>query len=256
MLDVLDIHTHTTASGHAYNTIYEMAQSASRKGLALLGISDHGPAMEGSASKHYFRSSRCIPRELYGVKILFGCELNIMDYDGGVDLDEVFAGALDYGIASLHDVCITPGSRAENTRAYLKAMENPKVHIIGHPDDGTYAVDFDELVRHARERGVMIELNEASVRPGSYRKKRPRKRGGCAGPLRALRREGRCQQRRTCGMRYSAPPVCAGTVGDGAFPGRAGCQSLGGCADGRAGGKESIKYFNACQTTGVLLLPF
>lgn len=111
MLDVLDIHTHTTASGHAYNTIYEMAQSASRKGLALLGISDHGPAMEGSASKHYFRSSRCIPRELYGVKILFGCELNIMDYDGGVDLDEVFAGALDYGIASLHDVCITPGSR-------------------------------------------------------------------------------------------------------------------------------------------------
>lgn len=78
MLDVLDIHTHTSASGHAYNTIYEMAQSASRKGLALLGISDHGPAMEGSASKHYFRSSRCIPRELYGVKILFGCELNIM----------------------------------------------------------------------------------------------------------------------------------------------------------------------------------
>lgn len=113
MLDVLDIHTHTTASGHAYNTIYEMAQSASRKGLALLGISDHGPAMEGSASKHYFRSSRCIPRELYGVKILFGCELNIMDYDGGVDLDEIFAGTLDYGIASLHDVCITPGSRAE-----------------------------------------------------------------------------------------------------------------------------------------------
>ena len=95
MLDVLDIHTHTTASGHAYNTIYEMAQSASRKGLALLGISDHGPAMEGSASKHYFRSSRCIPRELYGVKILFGCELNIMDYDGGVDLDEIFAGTLD-----------------------------------------------------------------------------------------------------------------------------------------------------------------
>ena len=79
MLDILDIHTHTIASGHAYNTIYEMAQSASRKGLALLGISDHGPAMEGSASKHYFRSGRCIPRELYGVKILFGCELNIMD---------------------------------------------------------------------------------------------------------------------------------------------------------------------------------
>ena len=44
------------------------------------------------------------------------------------------------------------------------------MHIIGHPDDGTYAVDFDELVRHAKEHGVLIELNEASVRPGSYRR--------------------------------------------------------------------------------------
>lgn len=170
MLDVLDIHTHTIASGHAYNTIYEMAQAAQGKGLSLLGISDHGPAMEGSASKHYFRSNRCIPRELYGVKILFGCELNIVDYAGHVDLDEVFSAPLDYGIASLHDICITPGTCAENTSAYVNAMENPKVHIIGHPDDGTYEVDFDVLAREAALHGVMIELNEASVRPGSYRK--------------------------------------------------------------------------------------
>lgn len=170
MRNVLDIHTHTTASGHAYNTIYEMAQAARDKGLALLGISDHGPAMEGAACKHYFRSSRCIPRELFGVRILFGIEFNIVDYDGRVDLTPEFAAPLDYGIASLHDVCITPGSAMENTRAYLKAMENPKVHVIGHPDDGTYPVDFDELVRHAAQHGVLIELNEASVKPGSYRK--------------------------------------------------------------------------------------
>lgn len=28
MRDVVDLHTHTIASGHAYNTIYEMAESA------------------------------------------------------------------------------------------------------------------------------------------------------------------------------------------------------------------------------------
>ena len=38
---VLDVHTHTIASGHAYNTIKEMAQSASEKGLELLGITEH-----------------------------------------------------------------------------------------------------------------------------------------------------------------------------------------------------------------------
>jgi len=169
MRDVLDIHTHTIASGHAYNTIYEMARSAGEKGVQLLGISDHGPAMEGSASRHYFRSSRCIPRELYGVEILFGCELNIIDLDGNVDLDETFSAALDYGIASMHDVCLTSGTEKENLHAYLQAMKNPKVHAIGHPDDGTYPVDFDALARAAADHGVMLELNEASVNPRSYR---------------------------------------------------------------------------------------
>ena len=47
MRDVLDIHTHTLISGHAYNTIMEMAHAASEKGLELLGITDHAPEMPG-----------------------------------------------------------------------------------------------------------------------------------------------------------------------------------------------------------------
>lgn len=170
MLDVLDLHTHTIASGHAYNTIYEMARSAANKGLALLGIADHGPAMEGSASKHYFRSSRCIPRELYGVRILFGCELNIIDHEGNVDLDKTFSSPLDFAIASMHDVCIEDGGSLRNTTAYCQAMENPIVSVIGHPDDGYFPVDFDQLARAASQQRVLLELNEASVRPGSYRR--------------------------------------------------------------------------------------
>ena len=46
MKDIMDLHTHTVASGHAYNTIYEMARSASERGLSLLGITDHGPAID------------------------------------------------------------------------------------------------------------------------------------------------------------------------------------------------------------------
>ena len=33
MRDILDVHTHTLASGHAYNTMREMAKAASEKGL-------------------------------------------------------------------------------------------------------------------------------------------------------------------------------------------------------------------------------
>ncbi len=35
---LLDVHTHTIASGHAYNTIMEMAKAGFDKGLKLLGI--------------------------------------------------------------------------------------------------------------------------------------------------------------------------------------------------------------------------
>ncbi len=38
---LLDMHTHTVASGHAYNTINEMAHAAARTGLELLGITEH-----------------------------------------------------------------------------------------------------------------------------------------------------------------------------------------------------------------------
>ena len=41
MIDLLDLHTHTIASGHAYNTLYEMAQAAADKGLSLYGCSEH-----------------------------------------------------------------------------------------------------------------------------------------------------------------------------------------------------------------------
>ena len=40
---LLDVHTHTIASGHAYNTIMEMAQAARDKGLKLLGIPSMPP---------------------------------------------------------------------------------------------------------------------------------------------------------------------------------------------------------------------
>ena len=61
--------------------------------------------------------------------------LNIMDYDGNIDLDEFYLQRMDYAIASLHPPCIPFGTMEENTNAVLKAMENPYVKILGHPGD-------------------------------------------------------------------------------------------------------------------------
>ena len=149
MKDILDLHTHTIVSGHAYNSLYEMVRSAADKGLTLYGCSDHTPAMPGGPDAMYFVNFKVIPREIYGVKVLMGAELNLLKPDGSVDLKEKMLEKLDYAIASLHLPCTKPGTMEENTSAYLHVMENPWVQIIGHPDDGRYPVDYKALVAAA-----------------------------------------------------------------------------------------------------------
>ena len=166
---VMDLHTHTVASGHAYCTLREMARAASDKGLELLGITEHAPKMPGTCHKFYFQNIKVVPREMYGIQLLLGSEVNILDAAGTVDLEQKTLEKLDVVIASLHVPCIRPGSRQENTEAYLNAMKNPCVNIIGHPDDGRYPVDYEQLAKKAKETGTVLEVNNGSLRPGGFR---------------------------------------------------------------------------------------
>lgn len=60
---VLDVHTHTIASGHAFNTMREMAKMASEKGLELLGITEHAMTMPGTCHKFYFDNLKMVERK-------------------------------------------------------------------------------------------------------------------------------------------------------------------------------------------------
>lgn len=166
---ILDLHTHTVASGHAYSTIKEMAQAAADKGLKLLGITEHAMRMPGTCHEFYFQNLKVIPREECGVELMFGSELNVIDYNGAVDMEKRTLEKLDYAVASFHPPCITAGSREENTRAACRVMENPHVLILGHPDDGRYAMDYEEIVRASKATGTLIELNNSSLNPKGFR---------------------------------------------------------------------------------------
>ena len=168
--DVMDLHTHTLASGHAYSTILEMAQAARDKGLQLLAMTEHGPAMRGSCQHTYFENIKVIPRERFGIRTLFGVELNILDPEGHVDIEERLLPAMDICVASLHIPCYAPRSMEENTNAYIRAMENPYVNIIGHPDDPRYPIDLKAVVEAAKENHVILEMNNSSLAPTSFRK--------------------------------------------------------------------------------------
>lgn len=166
---VLDVHTHTLVSGHAFNTIMEMAHAAGESGLELLGISEHGMSMPGTCHEFYFQNLRIIDRNAYAVPLLFGAEVNIMDENGGLDMSSGLISALDYAIASLHPPCVRFLNKEEATRTIIKVIKNPNIHIIGHPDDGRYPLDYDAVARAAKEYHTLLEVNNSSLMPTSFR---------------------------------------------------------------------------------------
>ena len=166
---LIDTHTHTLASGHAYSTMNEMIQAAKDKGLKYLGITEHAPKMPGTCHIFYFENLKVVPRQYEDLTLLLGAEANILDTDGTLDLYDDLLNRLDIIIASLHNPCYQNGTAIENTNAYLGAMKNPKVAIIGHPDDGRIPVDYEVLVREAKKHHVALEVNNSSLSPNSFR---------------------------------------------------------------------------------------
>ena len=161
----LDVHTHTIASGHAYSTIEEMARAAARKGLEILGITEHAPGIPGTCDPIYFRNLHVVPREMFGVRLLLGAELNILDVNGTLDLDEHYYRMLDLRIAGIHSLCWQGGTREENTAGMVAAIQNPWTHIISHPGDGTALLDFLPIVLAAKESHTLLEINNSSLNP-------------------------------------------------------------------------------------------
>ena len=136
LIPKLDVHTHTIVSGHAYSTMQEMAREAAERGLEILGITEHAPGIPGTCDPIYFRNLHVVPRDMYGVRLLLGAELNILDKDGTLDLDEYYYRMLDLRIAGIHSLCWKGGTREENTQGMINVVRNPWVQIISHPGDG------------------------------------------------------------------------------------------------------------------------
>lgn len=166
---VLDSHTHTLASGHAFNTIQEMTDAAFDLGLSLLAITEHSVNMPGTCHEFYFQNYRILDRNAYKLPTLFGVELNILDENGSVDMSSELLATMDVALASLHPPCVRFMSKQETTHAIIRILENPLIQIIGHLDDDRFPVDYDEVARAAAANHKLFEVNNSSLAPTSYR---------------------------------------------------------------------------------------
>lgn len=157
-----DLHTHTVLSGHSFSTVIENATEAAKKGIAILGITDHGPAIRGAADEIYFHAVKHVPKSIGKVQILFGVEANIIDIEGRLDISDNVLEKLGIVIAGLHiEAGYRDIGRAENTKAVIAAIKNPLVDIISHPYCCDYNLDIEKIAEAASEHKKLLEINSS-----------------------------------------------------------------------------------------------
>ena len=159
---LIDMHNHTISSGHAYSTVQEIALEASNKGLKYIGITDHGPSMQGAPNIWHIGNLRVVPEIIYEVEILKGVEANILNEKGELDVPDELLSKLDIVLAGFHDGPILPTDMETNTRTILNVMDNKYVDIIVHLGNPRFPIDIERVVLKAKDTNILLEVNNSS----------------------------------------------------------------------------------------------
>jgi len=167
-----DLHCHSKWDGGS-NTIEEIVEMAEKMGYQYIGIADHTRFLRiehGLDEKRLAQQRKEIDslnEKLKNFQILQGAETNILP-DGSIDIKDEALAKLDYVIAGVHSSMKM--EKTKMTERIIKAMENPHVDIISHPTGrilkrrDEYQVDFDKILRAAKETGTILEINSFSER--------------------------------------------------------------------------------------------
>lgn len=156
----VDAHCHTIASTHAYSTVRELAEEAKNKGLEAIAVTDHGVELPDSPHIWHFQNLKTIPDYINGVRILKGCEANILDELGRIDMPDAVLKKLDIVIASIHHPTYKPKSDStDHTPAYLHVLDNPNVDILGHSGWADFQYNHEKVLTKAKVMHKLIEIN-------------------------------------------------------------------------------------------------
>jgi len=166
-----DLHCHSDWDG-GENSIEEITKRAKGIGYQYVGIADHTKFLKidgGIDEKTILQRNKEIDKlnsrfkiQDSRFKILKGCESNILN-DGSIDIRDDVLAQLDFVIAGIHSSFKMP--KEKMTERIIRAMKNPNVDIISHPTGrlikrrDEYEIDFDKILRVAKETGTILEIN-------------------------------------------------------------------------------------------------
>lgn len=199
---MIDLHTHHNRCGHASGTLEEYIQEAIRRGLPILGVSDHSPHFFSQENHPYKQLSMAITefdayieeavrlKRIYRqqIELLIGVESDI--FQEHIELyGRIFARfPIDYVIGSIHFLTTSGimksldfSSASEEqqqhiVRRYVEVMmngiESQWVQVIGHIDGFKRGYPpfvkllspyIDSILERMADRGIAMEVNTSGL---------------------------------------------------------------------------------------------
>lgn len=162
-----DLHCHTHATdGNA--SLQQMIRAAQALGYEYIAITDHSQhltvahGLDKKAILAQIKSIDKLNSTLNDFRILKSMEIDILE-DGTLDMPEEVLKELDLTVCSIHSKFNL--SQKKQTERVLRAMDNPYFTILAHPTGRLinhrepYAIDVERIIRGAKERGCVLELN-------------------------------------------------------------------------------------------------
>jgi DNA polymerase (family 10) len=166
------VHAHSTWSD-GKNSLEEMALAARALGLKYLTVTEHSEAaiyaggLKVDDLKRQWEEIDRVNAAVPGVRLLKGIEVDILE-SGALDYSDSVLEQLELVIGSIH---VRHGMDEDQmTRRLLAALDNPCLHILGHPTGRLiqsrepYPVRMEEVLERAAERGVAVEVNGKPAR--------------------------------------------------------------------------------------------
>ena len=166
---LVDLHSHTVASGHAYCTVNELVERANILGLEAIAITDHGPGLPDGPHVYHFSNQerfKTIPGKCI---VLSGVEEDLSGPDGEVFLPEIVLESLEIVLVGLHPYpngWSNTNSKKIVLRSLLKAMENPLIKGVTHPISNWFnfnSKEIKEIVINAKSTSTAVELNLSKI---------------------------------------------------------------------------------------------
>ncbi|WP_353892648.1 PHP domain-containing protein [Proteinivorax hydrogeniformans] len=166
-----DLHIHTNYSD-GLSSLEEMVKKAEQLNYSYLAITDHSKSLKiagGLDKERFYRQFEAIDalQKKSDVLLLKGVEVDILK-DGSLDFDDEFLKNFDVIVASVHSNFKM--GKKEMTKRMINAINNPAVHIIGHPSGRLllkrepYEIDIPAVIKEAHKQKKAIEINSSPYR--------------------------------------------------------------------------------------------